>query len=225
MALGGEAADFPPGFGVVLVQEVIGQQGDVLGPFPQGGHDDLQHAQAEIEVAAETPFGHVLLQVAIGGGDHADIDVDRLAAADALEGMPFQHAEELGLDAGAHLADFVEHEGALVGGLELADLPLRGPGEGAALVAEQLAGQQFGRQRRAVQADEDAVVAGAGIVDGPGDQLLAHAALAANEHGGVAGGGPGDLVGHLLDGRAVADHVGFARPAARGVARSRCGPG
>ena len=145
---------FAAGLGVELLQEVIGQQGDVLGPLPQGGHDDLQHAQAEVQVAAEAPFGHVLLQVAVGGGDHAHVDLDRLAAADALEGMPFQHAEELGLHAGAHLADFVEHERALVGGLELADLPLGGAGKGAPLVAEQLAGQQFGRQRRAVQADE-----------------------------------------------------------------------
>ena len=138
---GGEAPDLPPGLGIELLQEVVGQQGDVFLPFPQGGHDDLQHAEAEVEVAAEAPLGHVAFQVAVGGGDHPHVDLDRLAAADALEGMPFQHAEELGLDAGAHLADLVEHERALVGGLELADLPLGGAGEGAALVAEQFAGQ------------------------------------------------------------------------------------
>ena len=44
-------------------------------------------------------------------------------------------------------------------------------------------------------------------MDRPSDQLLAHAALAANEHSGVAGGGPGDLIGHLLDGWTVADHA------------------
>ena len=70
-------------------------------------------------------------------------------------------------------------------------------------------------RRRTVQADEDVIAAGAGIVDGPGDQLLAHAAFAADEHGGVAGRRPADLVGDLLDGRAVADHAALhAQPLA-----------
>ena len=80
--------------------------------------------QAEIQVAAERAFGHVLFQIAIRGGDHAHIDLDRFAAADALERMPFQHAQELGLNRRAHLADFVEHQRALVGRFELADLAL-----------------------------------------------------------------------------------------------------
>ena len=40
-----------------------------------------------------------------------------------------------------------------------------------------------------------------------GDQLLAHAALAADQHGGVAGGGLADLLGHLADRRAAADDL------------------
>ena len=70
----GEAGDLPAGLGVEFSQEVVGQQGDVLGPLAQGGDDDFQHAEAEIEVAAENALDHRLFQVAIGGGDHADID-------------------------------------------------------------------------------------------------------------------------------------------------------
>ena len=60
-------------------------------------------------------------------------------ATDAFERMPFQHAEEFRLGARAHLADLVEKDGAVVGGLKLADLLLRGAGECALLVAKQLA--------------------------------------------------------------------------------------
>ena len=81
------------------------------------------------------------------------------------------------------------------------------PVKAPALVAEQLAGQQFGRQGRAVEADEDVFAAGAVVVDGPGDQFLSHAALAADQHRGVAGGGPGDFLGHLADRRAAADDL------------------
>ena len=59
---------------------------------------------------------------------------------------------------------------------------------------------------------------GAGVVDGPGDQLLAHPAFAADQHRGVAGGGPGDLLGHLADRRGCGRRSRSARPAARGAA-------
>ena len=72
------------------------------------------------------------------------------------------------LEAGAHFADFVEHQRSLVGGLELADLPLGGAGERPALVAEQLARQQIGRQGGAIQAHEDVVAPRAVVVDGRG---------------------------------------------------------
>ncbi len=63
--------------------------------------------------------------------------------------------------------------------LELADAPLGRPGEGALLVAEQLALQQRLGNRRAVDRQERPVGAAAVLVEGAGDQLLAGAALAA----------------------------------------------
>ena len=177
------------------------------GRLRKPGHDDFQHVQAEVQVAAELALGDVFFQIAIGGGDDADVDLDRLGAADALERMPFEHAEELGLNRGAHLADFVEHERALVGLLELADLALGGAGEGALLVAEQLALQQRLGERRAVEADERPLLARAGEVDGAGDQLLADAALAADEHRGPARRRAGDLLRDAVHHFAGADDL------------------
>ena len=64
---------------------------------------------------------------------------DRRAAADALELALLEDAEELGLGLQGQLADLVQEEGAAVGQLEAADPPGEGAGEGAFLVAEQLA--------------------------------------------------------------------------------------
>ena len=63
-------------------------------------------------------------------------------AADAAELALLEDAEELGLDAGRHLADLVEEERAAVGELEAARAAVAGAGEGAALVAEELALEQ-----------------------------------------------------------------------------------
>src|SRR5262249_43178238 len=65
---------------------------------------------------------------------------------------------------------------------------LDGAGEGALDVPEQVALHQSIGNRRAVQRDERSIAPGARIVDGPRDQLLARAALAADADVGVTGG-------------------------------------
>ena len=92
-------------------------------------------------------------------------------------------AEELGLDRQGELADLVEEEGAAVGELEAAAPLLLGPGEGSALVAEELALDDGLGQRGAVDRDEGALGAARALVEGAGDELLARSALAGDEHG------------------------------------------
>ena len=78
-------------------------------------------------------------------------------------------------------------------------------GERALGVAEELALEQFARDRRAVDADQRPVAALAGLVDGARDQLLAGAGLAGDQHGGVGRRDQLDLAQRLLDRGAVAD--------------------
>src|SRR5439155_767301 len=83
------------------------------------------------------------------------------------------------------VADLVEKDGAAMGRLELADLELVGPREGAALVAEHLALEELARHRGAVDLDEGPGPARGELVDRAGDELLARAGLASDEHGDV----------------------------------------
>ena len=72
--------------------------------------------------------------------------------------------------------------------LEAPDLLADGPGEGALLVAKQLALQQPRGDGRTIQFDEGAALARAQVVNGAGDQLLTRAGFAPNEHRGAGGG-------------------------------------
>ena len=99
--------------------------------------------------------------------------------------------------------------------------PLRAcsaPVKRAAGVAEQLAFGQRRAERGHVDGHERPLGAAAVAVDGPGRQLLAGAALAAQVDAGVGGRDQGDPLEHLLHGRRGADD----RPcAARGGRRRR----
>src|SRR5205814_639699 len=95
------------------------------------------------EILAEAALLDLSLEVLIGRGDDADIDGDRLRAADALEFLLLEDAKHLGLRLERHVADLVEKERSAVSEVELAAPELRGAGEGAFLVAEKLAFDQL----------------------------------------------------------------------------------
>ncbi len=73
------------------------------------------------------------------------------------------------------------------GQFEAADLARDGAGEGALLVAEELALQQSHGNGGAVDLDEGAPAPRAAIVNGAGDQLLAGAGFALDQHGRIGG--------------------------------------
>ena len=94
--------------------------------------------QPVVEILAEATRGHLGLEIAVRGADHAHVDLHRLFAAHALNLVLLQHAQQLGLHVRADLTQLVEEDGAAVGQLEAAELLLHGAREGPALVAEQL---------------------------------------------------------------------------------------
>jgi hypothetical protein len=113
--------------------------------------------------------------------------------AHALQHALLQDAQHLGLGLEGHVADLVEEDGAALGRLEAAHPARVGPGEGALLVAEQLALHQLAGDGGAVHGDEGPALSRAAVMERLRHQLLAGAALAADQHGEIG-------LGHLLDG-------------------------
>ena len=143
--LGGDLADLPAQLPVEAPHVVADQHGQVVAALAQGRQVDREDAQAIVEVGAELPLRRRRLQVAVRGRDQPHVGLDRLVAADPLERLFLQHAQDLALRRQRHVADLVEEQRAAVALLELADPPPLGAGEGALLVAEQLALQQRSR--------------------------------------------------------------------------------
>src|SRR5262249_61888432 len=121
------------------------------------------------------------LQVDTGRGNQANLVAHRFRAADALDLAFLNRAQQLRLQIEAQVADLVEEQRAVRGQLELAELLTVRAGERAALVAEEGALRELARDRGEVDRDERRV--GIGLaVDQPGQQLLARAALAEDQH-------------------------------------------
>ena len=82
--------------------------------------DDAQPVQ---EVLTELAGGDEIVQVAIGGGDDANVDTRmRLVRPDGLNLAVLEKPQQPRLHAQAHVADFVEKQRAAMRELELAAL-------------------------------------------------------------------------------------------------------
>ena len=124
------------------------QRRQIVRALAQRRHVNRDDVEAIEQVLAERAAGDLLLEVLVGGGDDPHVHLDDAVAAEPLELLLLQHAQHLGLRLQAHVADLVEEDRALVGLLELADLPIGGAGERALLVAEQLRLDQLVREWR-----------------------------------------------------------------------------
>lgn len=168
--------------------ELAGEQLDVAAAVVQVGDVDLYGAEAVVEVFAEAPLGHGLLEVDVGGGHDADVGLLHLAGADLEELSALEHAEQARLGGEGELGHLVEEDGAAVGLLEVSLAGADGAGEGAFLVAEELRVDGPLGDGAAVDGNVFAVLAGREVVDDLGEELLSGAALAEDEDAEVDGG-------------------------------------
>ena len=111
------------------------------------------------------------------------------------------------------IADFVEEQGAVVGGLEPADAIALSAGEGAFDVAEQLGFEQGLGGRAEVDRDHRVGASPRQSVDFARDDLLAGAVFAEDQDIGIGRRGAVDERPHALHRRRLAKQRGFGRGA------------
>jgi hypothetical protein len=180
---------------------VVDEERDRVLAIAQRGNGDRYHVEPVVEILPEGTVAHGRLQVPVRCGEDARIDPHIALAAQPRELAVLEHLQELGLQTRMHLADLVQEDGALIGILELAELPLLGSRERALFEAEELALQELRGQGGAIHLDEGTLAAGRELVQGAGHELLAGAALASDQDGDVR-------VRHLLDDLAHLAHLG-----------------
>ena len=173
-------------------QVMAGQRQDVFAPLAQRRQGQRDDVQAKEQVFAEPAGAHLVLQRAVGGGDHAHVGPAFLGFAQPLVGAVVEEAQQPGLGVGGQIAP-PRRETACRPRPPRPCRPRRptAPGERPLAMAEQRAAHQVARQHRAVDGDEGPAGPAALRCEPPRQHVLAGAALAAQQHDGVGGGGAG----------------------------------
>src|SRR5208337_2243598 len=170
-----------------LADKVFNQNRDIALAIAQRRQLDLKNIQAVEEVGAKAAFLDELFEFLVGGGDAAEVNLDGMRAADALDFAFLEDTQQIGLGFQADVADFIEKDGAALGNFKTALLAVLRAGKRAFFMAEKLAFEERFRQRAAMDHHQRIVVAGAGRMDRAGAEFLAGAAFAGNQNGGVGG--------------------------------------
>src|SRR6478672_1590737 len=164
------------------MDKVFQQYQNIVLPFAKRGNLDREYVQPVVEVRAKCPVCNGGFQIAISCRYYADIDYNRLRAADAFEFTFLQHPQECNLSVKRQLPDFVEENGSSVRQFKSTEAALHRPGERALFVAK-----EFGRNQRwgkscAVHAHEGALRPTRSLMDGAGNQFLTSSSLSTNQN-------------------------------------------
>ena len=104
--------NFHSRFSCIAVDEVLDQHGNVFFSLAQRRNLDGKHVQAIKEVPSKSAGSDRRLQVAIGGGNHAHVRVNRLVSAHTLELPLLQNPQQGNLGLRGKLTDLIEEDGA-----------------------------------------------------------------------------------------------------------------
>src|SRR5690348_2640304 len=133
---GGDALHRPPVALVKALQETMCQHSDIIAALPQRRKRNLHRIQTIVEIEPKTALLGQLLQVTMGGTDDAGFDRAALIASQAFQRALLQNAQQLHLQGGSEVADFVEKYSALSRGFKAPDARRAGACKGPLFVAE-----------------------------------------------------------------------------------------
>jgi hypothetical protein len=200
-----------------LGEESSCQLGDVgAATVAERWKPDRENCESIEEVFAEPAGAEMPLEVPIGGGNESDIHFDLARAAEPPETATLEDVEQLGLQLGDQVADFVEEDGAGVGQLEKPAFGLAIVREGTFFVSEDLGMEKTRAEACAADFDERCGCAGGEGVNQMRDPSLAGTCLTDEQDRSIASGEKFDLAGDFSHGERRAESL---EPGGLGVER------
>ena len=173
--------------------EMPDQKRDIFAAGSEWRNGQRQHMQPVEKVFAELSGLHLIEQVAVGCGDDPHIDLYGLPSADCFDFALLQGAQELYLRGQRQFTDLVEKQRAAIRLKELAGMTFGRAGERTLLMTEQNRLHEIVGNRAAIDGDEWFGAALGRAMNGAGDQLLADAGFAFDQH---RNRGPGRLLAY-----------------------------
>ena len=161
----------------VLIQEVLGEDEDVISPFPERWDVNVHHVEAVIQVFSEGAILHLFKEILIGGGNDPYVYLQGAGRANSIERAFLDDPQQFYLHGRAHFRNLVQEEGAAVGNFQDPGLARNGPGERAFLMPEQFRFQQSVGKGGAIDHHKFSLASRSNFMDESRYKFFARAAL------------------------------------------------
>ena len=164
---------------------------DIVAALRKRRHFDGKGRKPVIQIGAKPAILDHLFHVLVGGADQPQIKFDLARAANPLDAMVFQRAQQFRLQRKRHVAHFVKKQRAAVRHLEAARTRAISTGKRSLFIAEQFGFQQFRGDGCAIDRNEWATAL-ALAVNILRNDVFADARFTGQDHRGQRWGYDGD---------------------------------
>src|SRR6266404_545370 len=134
-----ESSDLAPIPGCVPPQKMNRKSRNILAAITQRRNMNLDGVKPKQQVFAELTGGAGSLQIDVGSGDHANVNLPGAGRSQPLNLPGLENSQKFGLLADRDVSDFVEKDGAAIGEFETSDPVGSCVGECTLYMAEELA--------------------------------------------------------------------------------------
>ena len=163
-------------------QTIDSDQRNVPSPLPQWQQLQLQHVDAEVQVAAKPAGLDLGLQIHVRGKNQATTTQRRLHSANTLELPRFHHPQQLRLIVQSQQIHFINQQRPLAGSFNFAGTLMSRPGKCPPSMPEELRMNQVPRHRSAGEKQKRLVRSPGPPVNGLSNRGFARARLARQQN-------------------------------------------
>src|SRR5438309_1865807 len=120
----------------MIMQYLLGNRQQVFRSFPQRRYLQLKFRKPMIKIIAKTARADQFFQVLVGGCHHADIYADFLISTQAVIRYAVKNAQQLYLDFGIKVTNFIQEKSAAIGHFKVAAFLCVSAAESAFLISK-----------------------------------------------------------------------------------------
>src|SRR6185436_1656650 len=183
------------------------QQRNVVSPLLQRGYPQWNDVEPVKEILTEATGGHQRRQIAIGRGDHAQIDLNAGVAADTLKALLLQRADDLALRLDWSVGDLVQQQRAAMRLLECTNLAEAPRTFDPGFAAEELDLQPLWASRGATQSHKGSACPPGARMNEARDHFLSGACRSRHQDAAVGRCNAVDRLHHMGNGGGGADQL------------------
>src|SRR6202021_1692856 len=146
--------------------KIVNQQWDVLASLTKWWYLNRKNIEPVKQILAELIVADHHRQISMGRRDKANIDMNGLVAAQPLEFLFLQRAQQLRLQLQTNVADFIQEQSAVIGKLQTSALLHQSASECTLFVSEQFAFDKPGWNGGAIEPYECSLSSWAEALEG-----------------------------------------------------------